>query len=156
MSSRDSRRAVQRQKRPGGRVDGRTEPPLEIGSFMDALNAAWGVVDRFHRGAGGFVVAEGGHVMRAWVLTAPQHTLDDVVSLLLVERPAPGSGALLVTADDATTGMEVHGADVQRWDSLRTRLEAGGYEPWDWIHAGAEGFRSMHFATASPGPWPGA
>ena len=144
-----------RRRRDGGTC---TPPkPLPIRDFVDAATEAFALKMQFGRA---FVAEEldaAGDLVSGWALTGDDHSLDDVVSLLLAgDRPAPGGGVLLVTATTDEHVEELRPDDVATWGRLRARLDAGGWTLIDWILVGDDKLRSMHFATgdgAEVWPW---
>lgn len=150
MSNHSSRRRVGR-RRPARQP---VSPPVEmpdvfVGTFAHALAEAAALVDQFGRAVVGYTLDPRGQVTGGWALTDDLHRIEDVVLLFLAgDPPVPGTGVLLVAADeegDVATFVE---EDELRWGSVRRVLAARGFHLWDWIQADADSFRSMYLATA--------
>lgn len=150
MSNHSSRRRAGR-RRPARRSAPPPEemPDIFVGTFPDALAEAAKLVEEFGRAVVGYTLDARGQVTGGWALTEDFHRIEDVVLLVLAGgRPVPGTGVLLVSADEEGEVARFVEEDELRWGSLRRVLAARGFHLWDWIQADAESFRSMYFATA--------
>lgn len=128
---------------------------IDIETFADALGEAAALLADLGRAFAGYVVSRTGRVLSGWALTGPHHQIEDVVLLVLAgDRPAPGTGVVLLSADPDDDLQKVQEGDEARWQSLRRVLAGRGYHLWDWVHADGDAFLSMHFATGWSGGWP--
>lgn len=155
MPNRSSRRAGRRRSPRQPMPPSVEMPDIFVGTFADALAEAAAIVAEFGRVQVGYTLDPRGQVIGGWALTADFHRIEDVVLLVLSgEAPAPGTGVLLVSAEDGGDVTTFDEEDELRWGSLRRVLAARGFHLWDWIRADAESFRSMYLGTDGAGAWP--
>ena len=157
MSNHPSRRRAdrRRRRRAVAQRPAVQMPDVFVGTFADALAEAAAIVDEFGRAVVGYTLDVRGQVIGGWALTADFHRVEDVVLLVLAgDPPAPGTGVLLVSADEQGDVAVFDEEDELRWSSLRRVLAARGFHLWDWIQADAESFRSMYLGMEGAEAWP--
>jgi hypothetical protein len=153
MSNRSSRRHARRDHRTG--QPSPELPDIFVGTFSDAIVEAAALRHEFGRVFAAYTLDTVGQVTGGWALTAEHHRIEDVVLLVLAgDRPVPGTGVLLVSADRGGATLTMHEEDDLRWSSFRRVLDARGYHLWDWIQVDEEGFRSMCFGRNGSVSWP--
>lgn len=154
-------RSSSRQRRRHRRArDEAPLPDINVGTFTDALAEAAALLAESGRAFCAYLVDPGGQVIGGWALTAPHHQLEELALMVFAgDAPLPGTGVLLLSSDpdDDQEAMQREPEENGiRWESLRRAFARRGYHLWDWIHAGDDAFRSMHFSEADAGDWPAA
>lgn len=151
-----AKRRAHRRARP--RTPYVLDPPgyPPIACFTDAIATAWALHEQFVRFNAVFVLEEQGAVTWAWLGVNDSHTpavLADIgLSLCALDRDA--CSTLLVSGrgdDDIKVAAE---DDIARWHEMRRDAARRGVRLLDWVMAGGEDFRSMHFTVTPEDDWP--